>query len=1283
MKRYLKNIILSLIVLIALITIGLFVILTPAVWSDYIAAHIDELLNAQGEWTIRYGSINGHLLTETVITDFLYYNRDSSQVFAAPRMSFNINPIPWLYGEYNFRKVTVEDFTAVYLDTVERLPTERPVFSTDSLLNVDIYIKNFTVSGMIDWQLKNRSRETGEIGFSGRIRYRPNGSFVFAQHFRYRDSDNRRNFTLTDSGFQLFPEELIIKSFIGTLNEQDFSGDLVARFSPEISLSGNLNLENYCWSADSTLKTMLWAQWDTVDISLHFDSDLKRHTGRFIVFAGEDSIRGDAIITGIADSYQIERIELAAGVSRVIGRGIVEPDGRIGGRVELHGFDISRFIKQAPKTNQNGIVLVEMTAPGLVRPAVWISLELQDTVLIPDKSLTASGTLLIRDGLISVDNPVSISLDTGNIVIDGWLDWQAKKSEIRADLTNIDLTLGNGIGKINLNGGTISGNLKQEGSIRTPLVNANLVIRNLDYQGIRLEQVNLLSTLRGTPVDIAGTVTLDVANGNWRQYSFKEGFFDISLQDKLIKINSAHLKDQANFIQMNGNIDPSGALHLDQFQMAYNQHYFVSTHPIDIGWTENSFNLKPFVVHIDDGILEGFFSSADYREGRMRFSNFDSDAVLEHTPKGFLGLSGLLFGEVTMSGLAGEEVVEIELSVKNGGILNQQFDDLVVSAVLADSIIHFEEFTLTHGNDVGIQLSGVIPLGSKLTQSVPIELFSQLRSVDFAIIHQFMPEFFYLGGKISGDFNLSGSTSDTEFDFNLTIADAIFDIIPLGTVSGRGSYSEQRVDFHQLQSKYRGNSISANGYLPMDFNIASSRFGRMVQGDSLYLDVAAITEDLVFLSNYLDAADSLKGNFDIRLTLSGVPEKILRNGQMTVENGRVYTVLLDNTIENISAGLTITDNQLKIDRFRGALPPSADFNRRSNLRAALTAQKKSTKQNLTISGGMDLTRFFKPHFDLNLKASNAYIRTLLGDIEGLVDADLTMTGREIITYSGRITPLNVEMKQEFSSSEIDESTHQPGSIVTVYKLTFPITGDFKLVNTQLDADLSGELSLVQYGEEDADYAGELFVRGGKFYYTGDVFTIIEGSSMIFDGRGFNPTMDIAAYTNIDIYRINVQLTGKLDNPTLTFESDPTLSQSDILQLLTLRRRIEDYDFASTGFGQLPSSILSAWFGQQLEKNLLQVTRQLGIIDEVDIRTTSQAAIGNGTTEDVTKITAQKQLSNKLALNYTYSYRRSFGLTNPDQQLVGVEYKLNRYLSLVGNYDETGNLQVKYRLRYSY
>ena len=81
----------------------------------------------------------------------------------------------------------------------------------------------------------------------------------------------------------------------------------------------------------------------------------------------------------------------------------------------------------------------------------------------------------------------------------------------------------------------------------------------------------------------------------------------------------------------------------------------------------------------------------------------------------------------------------------------------------------------------------------------------------------------------------------------------------------------------------------------------------------------------------------------------------------------------------------------------------------------------------------------------------------------------------------------------------------------------------------------------------------------------------------------------------------------------------------------------------------------------------------------DINISGAAGLLQGSDEDF-EVSAEKQIGQKTFLNL--SYKRSFSL-NEDQSQVGVEYKLNRHFSVVGNVDDEGRLNLKYRYKYAY
>ena len=433
----------------------------------------------------------------------------------------------------------------------------------------------------------------------------------------------------------------------------------------------------------------------------------------------------------------------------------------------------------------------------------------------------------------------------------------------------------------------------------------------------------------------------------------------------------------------------------------------------------------------------------------------------------------------------------------------------------------------------------------------------------------------------------------------------------------------------------------------------------------MWVYVAGNTKTLEFLTTYMTNVDSINGDFDFELEVEGPRHNLIRNGYLTSHGASIYSTQLDDPIYNVQGYADLYHNHFEWKSLAGSM---------------VKEPTDLKKHNMFVSGSMDMTQFFKPIYNLNIKGEKIHFRTLLGDLEGIVNVDLSFSGRDTIEIAGLIEPIDAVMYQEFvSDSDVEAVDDKDGTVIN-YKLNFPITGDFALRNSQIDAHLSGELSMTKFGNKSSDFGGELYVRDGKFYYYGDVFNISEGY-MSLDKKGFNPYLDISAQTKINQEQIYIQLVGRLDNPQLVLESSSGFSNSDIIELLTIRSRFEDQEISATGFGNSTQKILGAYLERQLERNILHVTGlgQAGLIDNISISGTAGLIDPNSNQEFT--ISAERQISDNLSLNY--SYHRSFSLSNPTMNKVGVELRLNRYVSLVGNVDETGNMHVKYRLRYSY
>jgi hypothetical protein len=395
------------------------------------------------------------------------------------------------------------------------------------------------------------------------------------------------------------------------------------------------------------------------------------------------------------------------------------------------------------------------------------------------------------------------------------------------------------------------------------------------------------------------------------------------------------------------------------------------------------------------------------------------------------------------------------------------------------------------------------------------------------------------------------------------------------------------------------------------------------------------------------------------LELSGIWNNIIRNGRINVNNATVFTPLLDDPIKEIHGFINITNNQLVIDNLQGKMYQPGKRSSRKN-------------DNVSFSGGMDMTHFFDPYLKINTVGKNAYFRSLIYEIEGVTDFNVSVTGQDTVLISGEVAPIDVEMFQQLTTNELGVLPSEEGTMIVHYKINFPIKGKFTLANDQLDAVFIGDVSINQFGDREADFAGELIIDEGKFYYYGDVFTITDGY-LTFDNRGFNPYLDITANTIIDGERIDISIVGLIDNPNLTFTSARGFSQSDILELLTWRKKFEEQDLSSTEIGTQATDIAISWFGSQLDRNIMELSglKRIGILENVDVRGLITAG---------KDFSISAPLTDNVSINY--AYRRSFGLIDSYHSL-GVELRLNRNLSLVGNIDRSGYMHIKYRLRYAY
>jgi autotransporter translocation and assembly factor TamB len=201
--------------------------------------------------------------------------------------------------------------------------------------------------------------------------------------------------------------------------------------------------------------------------------------------------------------------------------------------------------------------------------------------------------------------------------------------------------------------------------------------------------------------------------------------------------------------------------------------------------------------------------------------------------------------------------------------------------------------------------------------------------------------------------------------------------------------------------------------------------------------------------------------------------------------------------------------------------------------------------------------------------------------------------------------------------------------------------------------------------------GRIEARKGEVYFRQNVFRIIYASADFTDPGRINPTLDVQAETRVREYHIRLGVSGTADRATVSFMSDPALTDSNILALLALGKKGEELKGkeASVGVGEA-TAFATGKFQDMLESRARSITGLDRFQVDPYLSKTDVA---------VPRVTVGKEVvQDKLFMTYS----SNVGATTPEQ-VFRIEYILNRNMSLIGERNEIGNLGADVKFRFEF
>lgn len=299
-------------------------------------------------------------------------------------------------------------------------------------------------------------------------------------------------------------------------------------------------------------------------------------------------------------------------------------------------------------------------------------------------------------------------------------------------------------------------------------------------------------------------------------------------------------------------------------------------------------------------------------------------------------------------------------------------------------------------------------------------------------------------------------------------------------------------------------------------------------------------------------------------------------------------------------------------------------------------------------------------------------------VSAVVNPDLRFEGslqHSLISGEVRITKFGLTPQFDFayylSRSQLPPAVVSPNSLLnTIHFDVHFITSPALEVETSL-AKLSGDADLHLRGTAAQPMVlGRIDIAEGTLSFSGTQYTLDRGSVVFSNPVRILPVLDLQASARVRDYDITISLHGPIDKLSTTYRSDPPLPPADIIALLALGRTQQQTVLNTAPQQTYPSLTTNQLLTTAL--NYAQSSRVQRLFGASRIKIDPQA--GGPENNPNARLTVEEQVSNRATLTYITN------LSQSAQEVIQMEFYINRQLSLVAIRDQNGVVSLSIHLR---
>jgi autotransporter translocation and assembly factor TamB len=627
---------------------------------------------------------------------------------------------------------------------------------------------------------------------------------------------------------------------------------------------------------------------------------------------------------------------------------------------------------------------------------------------------------------------------------------------------------------------------------------------------------------------------------------------------------------------------------------------------------------------------------------------------------------GLLNSQLHLTGTAASPRITVDSRITNGKWKSYELSLLTLHSQYEGQSVSVKMMMQSSAGDT-LRVNGSIPVNLSLEGRevrIPdhgLDLSVEGGGINLGLLSQFVPFLDEVQAHADIKAMLKGNPLNPEVDGTLAVNGEKISVRgfpqPIRHFQTEVTFGNREIQLRRLRC-----SLGSEGKVEMHGSLGLNGLQLDTKGLNLYVEGNSI--DLGFLTRVIPALAEVQAHANIKGSLKGNPFDPEVMGTFEIAGDKVLVQYLSEPVSDLHMQAIFDKQQIQIKRLVCSL---------------------GKKGRMDVNGTAHLKRLWLSDILVHAQVRSAPIK-VDKKAKGIITADFTAEGAlDSLKIKGNATVTEgtfyADQIAETSNDIIiketriigDQGTASTGEFVQsilaglMLEAKLHLPGNVWVKGLGINVELKGDLTASKVNEKPIIINGELNTVRGFYEFKQKTFRIERGKIQFIGLPEPDPLLDIQAAYNVDEVAIYLVVGGSLSKMTLSFNSNPSMDETDIMAYLMFGKPVNKLGRSESN--QYQQMALS-FFGSGVTGKLKQVLGEKFSLDVIALERTG-TGFGAGT------LSLGKYVTPRIFM----TYKHVTGLESKNQ--VEAEYEINERFSIESTVGDNTSTGADFFWRYEY